>query len=155
MSLAAPKPFRRDGSTVKVGVAAARYNGRLVEALLAQVTAALLKAGVREKNIFIVRVPGSGELPIAVQLLAERRRPDVLLALGVIIRGGTIHYEVLAGTVSQALQAVALSTRIPVINGVVVAENPVQASARCLGRIRRGAEFAAAALEMAALGRSP
>jgi 6,7-dimethyl-8-ribityllumazine synthase len=154
MSLAAPKPARTDGSTLKVGIAAARYNGKFVGALLAQATAALSEAGVKEAAISIVRVPGSGELPIAIQILARRKRPDVLLALGVIVRGGTIHYELLAGTVAQGLQAVALSTGIPVINGVVVVENAAQAAARCTGRIRRGGEFAAAALEMAALGRT-
>jgi 6,7-dimethyl-8-ribityllumazine synthase len=154
MSLAAPKPSRKGGSEIKVGIAAARFNERLVGSLLEQVTAALQKAGVRKRNISVVRVPGSGELPVAIQLLAGRRRPHVLVALGVIIRGDTIHYELLSGAVAHALQSVALSTRIPVINGVVVAENAAQAAARCVGKIRRGAEFADAALEMAALGRS-
>jgi 6,7-dimethyl-8-ribityllumazine synthase len=109
---------------------------------------------VGPEGIHIVRVPGSGELPVAVRILARRTRPDVLLAIGVIIRGGTIHYELLAGAVANALQSVALTTGIPVINGVVVAGNSAQAAARCGGRIRRGAEFADAALEMAALGRA-
>ncbi len=153
MSLAAPKPFRAGGSAIKVGIAAARYNERLVGALLDQVTAALKKAGVKKGNVAVVRVPGSGELPIAIQLLARRKRPDVLVALGVIIRGDTIHYELLSASVAHALQSVALATGIPVINGVVVAENAAQAAARCLGKIRRGVEFADAALEMAALRR--
>jgi 6,7-dimethyl-8-ribityllumazine synthase len=80
-------------------------------------------------------------------------RPDVLLALGVIIRGGTLHYELIATASAQALQRVALDARIAVINGVVVAENEAQARARCLGKADRGAEFARAALEMAALRR--
>jgi 6,7-dimethyl-8-ribityllumazine synthase len=154
MSLAAPKPSRAGGSAIKVGIAAARYNERLVGPLLEQVTDTLKKAGVKERNVSVVRVPGSGELPIAIQLLAGRKRPDVLVALGVIIRGDTIHYELLSGAVAHALQSVALSARIPVINGVVVAEDAAQAAARCFGKIRRGAEFARAALEMAALGRA-
>jgi len=97
-------------------------------------------------------VPGSGELPVAAQWLAARR-PDVVVALGVIIRGETLHYELLAHASARALQRVALDARLPVINGIVVAEDEAQAEARCLGRIDRGAEFAAAALEMAALGR--
>jgi len=140
------------GGPFRIGIAAARYNDRLVEPLLARTVAALRAAGVKERNLTVVRVPGSGELPVAAQWLAARR-PDVIIALGVIIRGETLHYELLAHASARALQRVALDARRPVINGVVVAESEAQAEARCLGRIDRGAEFAAAALEMAALGR--
>jgi 6,7-dimethyl-8-ribityllumazine synthase len=154
MSLQAPVPLPSGapGAPYRVGVCAARYNDRLVGPLLAQVVAGLRAGGVKEKNLTVVRVPGSGELPIAAQALAARR-PDVVIALGVIIRGDTLHYELLAYTSAEALQRVALDARVAVINGIVVAENEAQARARCLGRINRGAEFAAAALEMAALGR--
>lgn len=153
MSLSAPPPVEISGARLKVAIAAARYNERLVEALLAQASATLRKSGVAERNLTIVRVPGSNELPVAAQLLAERLRPDVILALGVIIRGDTIHYGLIAEAVTHALQRVALDTRCPTINGVVVAENEAQARARCLGRINRGDEFARAALAMAALRR--
>ncbi len=140
------------GAPFRVGVVAARYNDRLVDALLAQVIGSLRAAGVREKNITVARVPGSNELPIAAQLLAAARpQPSVIVALGVLIRGDTIHYGLIAETVAQALQRVALDARLPVINGVVVAETRAQAEARCLGTIDRGAEFARAALAMAAL----
>jgi 6,7-dimethyl-8-ribityllumazine synthase len=142
-----------DGAPFRVGIAAARYNQRLVGALLEQVTAALQAAGVKPGRIAQVRVPGSNELPAAVQLLAERYRFDVLIALGVIVRGETIHYELIAQATAHALQGIAVATRTGVINGIVVAENPAQAEARCRGEINRGAEFAAAALEMAALRR--
>lgn len=153
MSRAAPKASRVAGASFKVGVAAASYNGLLVGALLDQVTGALRAAGVAERNLFVVRVPGSNELPSAIQLLASKKRPDVLIALGVIIRGDTIHFELIAESVSRALHRVALDFHRPVINGAIVAENEAQAAARCLGEINRGAEFAAAALSMAALRR--
>jgi 6,7-dimethyl-8-ribityllumazine synthase len=86
-------------------------------------------------------------------MLCRHRHPDVCLALGVIIRGETRHYKLVADAASQGLMRVALAARIPVINGVIVAGNERQARARCTGRIRRGAEFAQAALEMAALQR--
>lgn len=140
------------GRTFRVAIAAARYNGRFVDRLLERAVATFRAAGVREANIAIARVPGSNELPSAVQMLAVGR-PDVLLALGVIIRGETLHYELIATASAQALQRVALDARLPVINGVVVAENEAQAKARCLGAADRGAEFARSALEMAALGR--
>jgi 6,7-dimethyl-8-ribityllumazine synthase len=154
MSLQPPIASAIPGAPFKVGIVAASYNGPLVDGLLARVLAALRAAGVREKNLLLVRVPGSHEIPIAVQRLAARRRPDVIVALGVLIRGDTIHYELIAGTVTQALQTVALGAGRPVVNGVVVAENAAQARARCVGKINRGAEFARTALAMAALMRT-
>jgi 6,7-dimethyl-8-ribityllumazine synthase len=157
MSLKPPTRGDHSGAGLKVAIAAARYNERLVDALLGQATDALIASGVAGRNLTVVRVPGSNELPVAVQLLASGQRPHVVLALGVSVRGDTIHYELIAEAVTHALQRVALDARTPVINGVVVAENEAQAEARCLGRIDRGAEFAHAALAMAALakGRNP
>jgi 6,7-dimethyl-8-ribityllumazine synthase len=153
MSRSAPPASAISGAAFKVAIAAACYNPRLVDGLLGRVTAGLRGAGVKEKNLSLVRVPGSNELPVAVQALAGRREPDVIIALGVIIRGGTIHFELIAEAVAHALQRVALDAGVPVINGVIAAENRVQAAVRCLGRIDRGAEFASAALAMAALRR--
>lgn len=154
MSRYAPIASAINGAALTVAVAAARYNERHVDALLRQVTDRLRAAGVRERRITVVRVPGSNELPSAVQRLCARRRPDVCIALGVIIRGATLHYELVAQAASQGLMRVALDARVPVINGVIVAETERQAQARCRGPIARGAEFAQAALEMAALNRS-
>jgi 6,7-dimethyl-8-ribityllumazine synthase len=151
MSLDTPTHLSIDGKPFTVGVVAARYNVRLVEALLAQVTAGLRAAGVKEKRLLVERVPGSNELPSAVQLLLRRKRCDVVVALGVIIRGGTLHYELVAQASGDGLMRVSLDAGTPVINGVVVAENLKQAEERCLGKINRGAEFARASLEMAAL----
>ncbi len=153
MSLSAPTFPAVSGAPFRVAVAAACYNESLVGALLDRTVAALRKAGVGAKKLTIIRVPGSNELPSAAQMLAGRLRPDVIVALGVIIRGDTIHYELISEAVTHALQRVALDSRVPVINGVVVAENRAQAAARCTGRIDRGAEFARAALAMAALRR--
>lgn len=151
MSLDAPSHLSIDGTPFSVGVVAARYNERLVEALLSQVTAGLRAAGIKEKNLFVVRVPGSNELPSAAQLLLRKQPCDVIVALGVIVRGGTLHYELVAQAATDGLLKVSLDAGVPVITGVVVAENQEQAEERCLGRINRGAEFARAALEMAAV----
>jgi len=146
-----PKAVRASG--LKIAIAAARFNERLVDSLLERVLRRLSAAGVRDRNVTVVRVPGSNELPLAARLLAERGRPDAVVALGVIIRGGTIHYELIANAATGGLMEVALAARVPVINGVIVAENAAQARARCQGRIDRGAEFADAAVSMAALRR--
>jgi 6,7-dimethyl-8-ribityllumazine synthase len=153
MSLAASQLLAPAGHPFNVGVAAASYNPRLVEALLTRVIDGLRAAGVRAKRLTLVRVPGSNELPVAAKWLARRRGMDVVIALGVLIRGDTIHYELIADAASQGLQRVALDSGVPVINGVIVAETEAQAKARCAGRIDRGVEFARSALVMAALKR--
>jgi 6,7-dimethyl-8-ribityllumazine synthase len=153
MSLSTPVLPPISGAPFRVAIAAASYNPQFVDALLEQVVARLRAAGVKPANLRVARVPGSNELPSAVQWLAARGGPDVVIALGVIVRGSTLHYELIATAVTQALLRVALDQRRPVINGVVVAETAAQAAARCRGRINRGAEFAQAALAMAALRR--
>lgn len=156
MSLAAPQSRSIDGAAFKVGLVAARFNEALVDALLERATAELRRAGVKARRIAVVRVPGSHEVPWAAGELARTGRYDVVLALGVLIGGDTNHHEMVGQSVSHALQQVALATRTPVINGVIVTDDVAQARARCTGRINRGVEFARAALEMAALrGRIP
>lgn len=153
MSFAKPQEIAINGAPFRVGIAAARFNGELVDALLERVIARLHAAGVRERAITVVRVPGSHEVPWAVGELARGGRRDAVIGLGVLIGGDTSHHEMVGRSVSHALQEVALATRTPAINGVIVANTRAQAEARCRGRIDRGAEFAAAALEMAALKR--
>ncbi len=154
MSGDSPVPQAVDASGLRIAIAAARFNERLVEPLLGRVRRRLLAAGVKGRNMTVVRVPGSNELPLAASLLVGARKPDAVVALGVIIRGGTIHYELIANAATNGLMDVALRLGVPVINGIIVAENAAQARARCGGRIDRGAEFADAAVSMAVLRRS-
>jgi 6,7-dimethyl-8-ribityllumazine synthase len=153
MSRHAPTEISLNGAPFSFGIVAARYNPALVDALLHTVFEQLTAAGVKEKRIRIVRVPGSHEVPWAAQALAAGQ-PDCVIALGVLVGGDTNHHEMVGTSVSHALQQVALATRTPVINGVIVADNLKQAEERCVGTISRGGEFARAALEMAALKRS-
>jgi 6,7-dimethyl-8-ribityllumazine synthase len=153
MSLAVPSSSAIDGAAFRVAVVAARYNEELADGLLARVLAGLRAAGVKEKNLTVARVPGSHEVPIAAALLAKKTRADCVVGLGVLIGGDTNHHEMVGQSVSHALQSLALATHIPIINGVIVANTLGQARARTVGKIDRGAEFARAALEMAALKR--
>ena len=153
MSLDSPQLRVTNGAAFRIGIAAARFNESLVDALLARVVARLTAAAVKEANITIVRVPGSHEVPWAAHALARSGNCDCIVGLGVLIAGDTNHHEMVGESVSHALQHVAIETRVPVINGVIVVNSLAQAKARCVGKINRGAEFAAAALEMAALRR--
>jgi 6,7-dimethyl-8-ribityllumazine synthase len=151
MSLASPSSREFDGASFRIGIAAARFNETLVDGLLARVLAALREAKVSDANLGQVRVPGSHEVPWAAHALATGGQYDCVIGLGVLIAGDTNHHEMVGESVSHALQQVALTTRVPIINGVIVVNSLAQAEERCVGRINRGAEFAAAALEMAAL----
>ena len=153
MSLAVPPSLAVNGAAFRVAVVAARYNAELADGLLARVLAGLRAAGVKAKNITVARVPGSHEVPVGAALLANSTGADVVVGLGVLIGGDTNHHEMVGQSVSQALQTLALASGTPVINGVIVVDTQAQARARCVGKIDRGAEFARAAVEMAALKR--
>jgi 6,7-dimethyl-8-ribityllumazine synthase len=153
MSLQAPSLTIENGAAFRIGIAAARFNGAMVDGLLVRVVERLQAAGVRPGNITIVRVPGSHEVPWAANALARAGRCDCVVGLGILIAGDTNHHEMVGESVSHALQRVAIDTKIPVINGVIVVNSLAQAKARAVGKINRGAEFAVAALEMAALKR--
>lgn len=153
MSLSASSLTAVSGAPFRAAIIAATYNERLVDGLLARVREGLLQAGVKAARLTVDRVPGSNEIPIAAKLVARRHKPDVIFALGVIVRGDTKHYELIAEGVEHALQHLSLDVEIPIINGVVVAENESQATARCIGPVNRGAEFARAGLAMADLRR--
>ncbi len=154
MSLDAPSKPQVSGAGLRFGIVAARFNGELVAALLSRLEAALKVSGVKAKDVVLVRVPGSHEVPWAAGRLAASRRFDCVIALGVLIGGDTNHHETVGQSVSHALQTVALDSGVPVINGVIVTDTLAQARARCAGRINRGTEFAHAALAMAALKRT-
>ncbi len=153
MSLSSPSAVVLDGSGLRIGIVAARFNEALVNGLLERLLAALRAAKVAEAAIGQVRVPGSHEVPWAAKTLAAGGHYDCVVGLGVLIAGDTNHHEMVGESVSHALQEVALATGVPVINGVIVVNSVAQAEERCTGRINRGAEFAGAALEMAALKR--
>lgn len=153
MSLDSPQLHAIDGAKFRFGIAAARFNESLVDGLLARTVERLRAAGVKDENIAVVRVPGSHEVPWAAHALAAGGECDCVIGLGVLIAGDTNHHEMVGDSVSHALQRVALETTVPAINGVIVVNSLAQAKARCVGKINRGAEFGAAALEMAALKR--
>ncbi len=154
MSRLSPKPSEIDGSDLLIAIVAARYNQVYVDGLLNGVLAELEKAGVPKENILVERVPGSNELPIAAQLVMTKKRFDAIVALGVVIAGGTKHYELVADSANMGLQEVALTAGTPVVNGVIVGDDEEQVKERCVGAIPKGSEFGQCALEMARLRRN-
>lgn len=151
MSRNRPESPSIDGQGKRVGIVAARFNFEQVNALLESVLSTLDRSGVREEDVETFRVPGSNEIPHIVSMAAQTGDFDVVIALGVIIRGDTQHDRIIGHATANALQRVSMRHEIPIINGIVTVDTEEQAALRCSGEFARGAEFAHAALEMAQL----
>lgn len=130
----------------------ARFNSFVVEALLAGAVDTLVRHGVARSDIEIVRVPGAWELPVAVKKILEKRDYDAVIALGAVIRGGTAHFEYVAGEAAKGIAAVQNNTGVPVAFGVLTVESIEQAIERSGTKAgNKGAEAAMSALEMVSL----
>jgi 6,7-dimethyl-8-ribityllumazine synthase len=137
-----------DGAGLCVGVAVARFNADIGDALLSSCTAELTRLGVRAADVTIISVPGALELPLALQKMATSERFDALIALGAVIRGETYHFEIVANESARGIMSVQLDTGIPIANGILTTEDDGQAEARMA---QKGADCAAVAVEMANL----
>ena len=124
-----------------------QFHPALSRSLLRGATEALRRAGASAGAIRVIGVPGAFELPVmAAHAARSRPRPHAIIALGVLIRGQTSQYEVLAHAVAEGLTHVSVTTGVPVTFGVVIAETMAQARARANGSGNRGEEAALAAL---------
>ncbi|HXV92101.1 MAG TPA: 6,7-dimethyl-8-ribityllumazine synthase [Pseudonocardia sp.] len=137
-----------DASGLRVAIAAASWHGDVVDALLERALATAQKAGAPAPSV--VRVPGTVELPVVCQELA--RTHDAVVALGVVVRGGTPHFEYVCDAVTAGLTRVSLDERTPVGNGVLTCDTVEQAVDRSGGpgaAEDKGAEAMVAALRTA------
>jgi len=149
MSKDKPESLAIDGEGFRVAIIAARYNFRLVNALLENVLQTLDACGVRQEDMETFRVPGSSEIPQLAAMVAKTGAFDVIIGLGLIIEGETEHHSVIAHSTANALQSIGIRYEIPIINGILTVRDLKQAEVRINGELNRGAEFAHAALEMA------
>ncbi len=138
-----------DGSILRIGIVAARFNQNLTDAMLADCVNALALCGVKESNMVTVRVPGAFELPVAAATLADQRDLDAIICLGVLIKGETKHDHYIADACANGIMNVALGAEIPVLFGVLTTENLTQAEVRSLGTHKKGWEAGMSAVEMA------
>ncbi|KAI0854444.1 6,7-dimethyl-8-ribityllumazine synthase [Daldinia vernicosa] len=184
-SLKGPSPQEHDGSSLRIGIVHARWNTTIIEPLVKGTKEKLLSCGVKESNIVVQSVPGSWELPIAVQRMyaasqiqqsssgsasagdllggsttdlastvaaATATQPfDAIIAIGVLIKGETMHFEYIADSVSHGLMRVGLDLGIPVIFGVLTVLDDAQAQARAgltSGGHNHGEDWGLAAVEL-------
>lgn len=140
------------GEGRRFGVAASRFNGALVDQLLGGAVDCLQRHGTAGEGIEIVRVPGAWELPVALEWLAASGRFHALVALGVVLRGETPHFDYICGECSRGISRVTDRHGVPVAFGVLTCDTVEQAAARAGGKAgNKGWEAALAALEMADL----
>ncbi|MFL2855892.1 MAG: 6,7-dimethyl-8-ribityllumazine synthase [Pseudohongiellaceae bacterium] len=141
-------------ATARYGIAVARFNSFIVDRLLDGALDALRKQGVQDRDITIVKVPGSYELPLTVKKMTESDSYDAVIALGAVIRGGTPHFEYVAGECVKGLSQVSLNSGIPVAFGVLTVDTIEQAIERAGTKAgNKGAEAALTAIEMLSLTR--
>lgn len=133
----------------RFGIIVSRFNGFIVESLLAGAMDALIRHGADIKAIDIIRVPGAFEMPLVAQRLAAKPNYDALIALGAVIRGGTPHFEYVAGECSKGLAQVSLQSGVPVAFGVLTVDSIEQAIERAGTKAgNKGVEAAMSAIEM-------
>lgn len=136
----------------KFSIVVGRFNAFIVESLVDGAIDVLIRHGVDEDNIRIVRVPGAFEIPLAVKKLAEQKQDDAIIALGAVIRGGTPHFEYVSAESSKGVGQVSLDFGIPVANGILTVNSIEQAIERSGTKAgNKGAEAALTALEMVSL----
>jgi 6,7-dimethyl-8-ribityllumazine synthase len=141
---------------LRFGIAAARYNTDLADALLANCLDTLAKAGADTRDIKVLRVPGSFEVSAAAAKLARTGKCDCVIGLGVLLQGETRHAQHIGDAVAHGLTNVSILLDVPTVFGIVTARDVKQARVRCIGRKHnRGREAALAAIEMARVWRTP
>ena len=136
------------GQGLKVTIVASRFNGFITDRLIDGAVDALRRHGVEEKDISLVKVPGSFELPLAVKR-ASAGKVDAVVALGALIRGGTPHFDYLSAEVTKGIAQVTLETGVPVAFGVLTTDTVEQAIERAGTKAgNKGWDAAMSAIEM-------
>ena len=136
----------------KYALVVARFNSFVVEALLEGAVDTLVRHGVKKSDITVIRVPGAWELPVAVKRIADKGGFDAIITLGAVIRGGTAHFEYVAGEAAKGIAAVQNSSGVPIAFGVLTVDTIEQAIERSGTKAgNKGGEAALSALEMVSL----
>lgn len=146
MQIGKKTEIKVDGKKLKISVVLPYFNEELGLELFENVKKELIRNNVSEKNITLSRVAGALELPFACKKIALKK-PDAIIALSIVIRGETSHYDLVTETAHQGLMKVQLEEVIPIIFGILACENLKQVKDRISSKgLDKGKEFAQAAL---------
>ena len=145
MSTALPTRPRSLNQRTQIAIVASTYNEEFTDALVENTQQELAEL-IPNGTPGLIRVPGAFEIPVTVEALIQQNKPECIITLGLIIRGQTPHGDLVAESVTNALQQIAIKHAIPIIHEVVLVSDEKQAYARCIGsKLNRGREAARAA----------
>ena len=140
------------GKGLKIGVVVSRFNEFVTNKLLEGAQDALLRHDVNQEDIDIAWVPGSFEIPLVAQKMAQTKKYDAVICLGAVIRGATPHFEYIAAEVTKGIAKIGLDTGVPVTYGVITTDTIEQAIERAGTKSgNKGFDAAVNAIEMANL----
>ena len=143
------------GAGLKVAIVAGRFNAFIVDRLVEGAVDALRRSGVAEDDITLYRAPGGFEIPQVARRVLERGNLDALVCVGAVIRGGTPHFEYVAGAAASGVAELARGAKVPVTFGVLTVDTVEQAIERAGTKAgNKGFDAALAAIEMASLYRA-
>jgi len=139
-----------DATGLKFGIIVSRFNEFICSKLLGGALDCLTRHGAPDENIAVAWVPGSFEIPLAAKAMAETGKYDAVICIGAVIRGGTAHFDFVAGEAAKGIAQASMQTGVPVIFGVITTETIEQAIERAGTKLpNRGFEAALTAIEMA------
>ena len=148
------KPIEGDFANCagRYAIVVGRWNAFVVESLLEGAKDTLRRHGIKDADVTVVRAPGAFEIPLVCQKVAETKKYDAIIALGAVIRGGTPHFEYVAGECTKGLAQVSMQYGLPVSFGVLTVDTIEQAIERAGTKAgNKGEEAALSALEMVSL----
>jgi 6,7-dimethyl-8-ribityllumazine synthase len=149
------KTGKLDATGMRFGIVVGRFNDIVSQRLLEGAIDTLVRHGARDTDLVVAWVPGAFEIPVAAREVAEHSNVDAVICLGVVIRGQTTHFDLVATAAARGVEAIHATTGVPASFGVVTAENLEQALDRAGGKAgNKGAEAALAAVEMVSLLRA-
>ncbi len=141
-----------DAAGLKFGIVVSRFNSFISDRLLEGAVDALVRHGAADKNIDVVRVPGSFEIPLAAQRLAEGKKYDAVICLGAVIRGATPHFDYVAAEVAKGVAHASMASGVPIAFGVLTTDTIEQAVERAGTKAgNKGFDAAMTAIETANL----
>ena len=141
-----------NGSGLKIGIVAARFNEFIVSKLVSGAEDCLYRHDVAKEDVEVAWVQGAFEIPLVAQAMARTKKYDAIICLGCVIRGATSHYDYVCNEVSKGIAKVSLDENMPVMFGVVTTENIEQAIERAGTKAgNKGYDCAMGALEMVSL----
>lgn len=138
-----------NGAGMKFGIVVSRFNDFVTGRLVDGAVDALVRNGVQENDVDVVKVPGAFEIPLVAQKLCDQKRYDAVICLGAVIRGATPHFNYVSAEASKGVAAVGMGADIPVMYGILTTDTVEQAIERAGAKSgNKGWETAMAAIEM-------